>query len=382
LGKAVSTTEFAVLPPKTPLAASYYRILRRLWRKGAITPIALFKELDLSRTLGDRLLDQMSQEGVAATDPDTGLLRLQESYGTILGLHMGTQTVSGALVNFAGELLMTKEFPFPEQGTPLVKAILGAVAHMEPFIRPPAAPPLRGVAISLPGVVDPNRLILLESNPLQLHEPVFLKEALSRPLGRPITIENDANCCCWGEAVLHRQQALGNFLYILAEQRPYSVGNNKGISTSLAVGFGLYLNGSVYHGSGFSAGEFQSILKEDSTQRNQFSVTDEEMIFSSEDTNLEEKIARELSRHAALLVNTLNLDRVYISWPKPMRVGRIVSMLREAIQQNWSYDHQVKCSVELPTMGLMAPAFGAAGLHLESLYQSADGPAPYFPGKS
>lgn len=341
----------------------------------------LYKELDFSRTLGTRLLEQMAQEGIAAADPDSGELRILETYGTVLGLHMGTKTVSAALVSFTGDLLMTKDFPYPDREAPLPQAILGSVALMEPFIRPPAAPPLRGVAISLPGIVDPYRLVLLESMPLRLFEPLSLKDALGRALGRPLTVENDANCCCWGEAVLHRKQKLGNFLYILAEQRPHSVGDLKPVQ-NYAVGFGLYLNGSVYHGTRFSAGEFQSIFKEDRRTRSQFSITDEQMGRSWDDPKVEETIARELSRHAALLVNTLNLDRVYVSWPRPERVSRIVEILRDEIQRNWAYNHPVDCSVELPTMGLLAPAYGAAGLHLESLFQTADGPAPYFPGKN
>jgi len=144
----------------------------------------------------------------------------------------------------------------------------------------------------------------------------------------------------------------------------------------------LYLNGSVYHGTRYSAGEFQSILKEGPIRRNQFSVTDEEMDRSLTDPVIEERIARELSRNAALLVNTLNLDRVYVSWPRQEMVPRVVEVLRDEIQRNWSYDHAVDCSVELPTMGRLAPAYGAAGLHLESLFQTSDGPAPYFPGKN
>jgi hypothetical protein len=196
-----------MLPPKTPLANAYYRMLSRLWKRGPATAQALFKELDFSRTLGTRLVEQMTQEGIAGTDPDTGTLRILESYGTVLGLHMGTKTVSAALVSFTGELLLTKDFPYPDRDAPLPQAILGSVALMEPFIRPPAAPPLRGVAVSLPGIVDPYRLVLVESIPLKLFEPLSLKDALGRTLGRPITAENDANCCCWGEAVLHRRHS-------------------------------------------------------------------------------------------------------------------------------------------------------------------------------
>jgi len=370
-----------VLPPKTPLAQAYYRLLNRLWHRGPAGLRSLFQELNFSQALGSKLVAQMTDEGVAGLD-GSGHLGLRHDYGTVLGLHMGTQTIQAALVSFTGELLLSQEFGYPPPGTPLVQAILGAVATMEPLIRPPMAPALRGVAVSLPGIVDPYRLVLVESNPLQLSNPVALKEALGRPLGRPITVENDANCCCWGEAVYHRRQSLGNFLYILAEQRPYEVGDARTPCHNFAVGFGLYLNGSVYHGNRFSAGEFQSIFKDGQAQRNQFSLSDQEMALSGQDPAVEERVARELSRHAAFLVNTLNLDRVYVSWPHAERVADVVEILRQEIQRNWSYHHQVVCSVELPTMGYLAPAYGAASLHLESVYQMADGPAPYFPGKN
>ncbi len=371
-----------MLPPKTRLANAYYRLLHRLWRGGPSPARTVFQELDLTRTLGSRIVDQMATEGVAGPDSETGDLKIFENYGSVLGLHMGTSTVNAVLVSFAGELLLTKDFAYPDAGTPLVQAIQGAVTQMEPFLRSPGMPPLRGVAVSLPGVVDPYRLVLLKSKPLRIFEPVPLKEALGRPLGRPLTVENDANCCCWGEAVLRRRQKLGNFLSILAEQRPISVGNREPEGLNLGVGFGLYLNGSVYHGGRFSAGEFKSVFKLDAREVNQFSLPDSLIARSYEDPDVGEAIARELSRNASLLVNILDLDRVFVSWPRADQAQRIVEILREEIQRNESYDHPVDCPVELPSMGFLAPAFGAAGLHLESLYQTADGPAPYFPGKN
>jgi hypothetical protein len=253
---------------------------------------------------------------------------------------------------------------------------------MEHRLRSPDMPPLRGVAVSLPGIVDPYRLVLLRSKPLGIEQPLDLKETLGRALGRPLTAENDANCCCWGEAAVQRHRKLGNFLFLLAERRPYSAGDPLPILPAFSVGSGLYLNGSVYHGTRFSAGEFQSIFKEGPGQRNQFSVTDEQMTAALVDAALEEQIARELSRNAALLVNSLNLNRVFVSWPRQEMQQKVVEILRHEIQHNWSYEYPVDCEVELPVMGRLAPAYGAAGLHLESLYQTPDGPAPYFPGKN
>lgn len=369
-----------MLPPKTPLADSTYRILHRLWRRGPCPVPVLVKDLGLSRAVADRILGQLDQEGIAAPDPATGLLKLQETYGAVLGLHMGTATISAAVVGFSGELLLTKDFPYPEEGTPLEAAILGAVARTEPFLRTAAIPPLRGLAVSLPAVVDPYRMVLVESKPLKIPGPLALHEVLTRPLGRPVTIENDANCCAWGEAVLHRREDLGNFLFLLVELRPQTVGHPKAGGFHFAAGMGLYLKGAVYHGSRYSAGEFQSVFHETGST-NQFSLSDGEMVRAPDDPVLEERVLREFSRHAAFLVNVLNLDRVFLSWPRPEGADRAVEILRQEIRLNWAYDGPVDCIVDLPSMGALAPAFGAAGLHLEGLYQPADGPAPFFQGR-
>ena len=371
-----------MLPPKTALATPYYRLLQRLWHRGPALPKPLFHELGLSQTVGLRVLDQMAGEGVVLPDPHSGELRIADDYGCVLGLHIGTQTVNAAVVNFNGELMLTKDFSYPDPGTPLATAIQGAVAQTEPLLRTGAVPPLRGVAVSLPGVVDPYRLVLLKSRPLQIFEPLPLKDTLGRALGRPLTVENDANCCCWGEAVMHRRERLGNFVFILAEHRPISVENRGPGGTNLGVGFGLYLDGAVYYGSRFSAGEFKSVFKQDARVMNQFSLADELVAGSSTDPAVSEAIARELSRNASLLVNLLDLDRVYLSWPRVDQAPRILEIMHEAIQRNGSYENPVDCPVELPSLGFLAPAYGAAGLHLESLYQTADGPAPYFPGKN
>lgn len=369
-----------MLPPKTPLATPYYRLLSRLWHQGPAPMIALLRELDLSRTVGQRITAQMAEEGVAALE-DTGNWAIQASYGTVLGLHLGTGTISTALVNYAGELVQTKDFDYPDGTPPLDQVILGTVARMEPFLRPPMSPPLRGIAVSLPGIVDPYRLVLLESNPLRIRSPWPLKDLLGRPLGRPISVENDANCCCWGEAVLQRRRTLGDFLFLLVEKRPHTVGGPAANLPNYAAGLGLYLGGAVHHGARFSAGEFQSILKNRTDSRSQFSLSDQDMLRAFVDPDLEEALARELGRHTAFLVNTLDLDRVFLSWPRQENADRVAALFAEEIRRNRSYDRPV-CPVELPSMGYLAPAYGAAALHLESLFQTADGPAPYYPGKS
>lgn len=361
-----------MLPPKTSLAAPYYRLLHRLWTRGPAAVPAVFGELGLARTVGSKLVAQMAEEGVVDAGTEVAL---RPDYGSVVGLHLGTGGIDAAVTNFVGEVLVTQTLGYP--AGPLPQAVHHALAALEPRLRPPGVPPVRGLALSLPGVVDPHRLVLVHSTPLGITGPVDLRETLARPWGRPVSADNDANCCCWGEAALRRGGPRGNFLCLLAELRPYGRGEDQTPYQNFAVGLGLYLNGAVYHGDRFSAGEFQSLFKTNPHQRNQFSISDEAMARASFDAGVEETVASELARHAAFLVNTLDLDAVYVSWPNPRRADAVLDLVREEIRCNGSYRRDHEVTVSPPSRGYGAPAFGAAALHLESLFQPIDGPAPY-----
>jgi hypothetical protein len=127
------------------------------------------------------------------------------------------------------------------------------------------------------------------------------------------------------------------------------------------------LNGKVHYGDGCSAGEFQSILWNEANH-GQFSLSDEDSRRIATDPGILSRVIDELSAHIAFLVNTLNLTSVVIGGEIAKYREQIVPSLQNAIQQNWSYQNRVDCSIEFATMGDLAVAYGAAGMFLERFF--------------
>jgi glucokinase len=97
-----------------------------------------------------------------------------------------------------------------------------------------------GVGVGCAGLIDlPNGVVITSPN-----LPGWINFPLGRRLGKmlevPVFIENDVNCICYGEYWLGAGRALGDFI---------------GIAPGTGVGGCLMVNGKVWQGQGYSAGE-------------------------------------------------------------------------------------------------------------------------------
>jgi predicted NBD/HSP70 family sugar kinase len=109
-----------------------------------------------------------------------------------------------------------------------------------------------GVALGLPGRINPDLGRVISSKPLALFE-TNLTEILVENLGLPVLIENDANCFAWGE-IMGRREFDGNLVCLLLQfHSPESQQ-----TWDQEIGIGIVHHGSVYHGSGFAAGELMN----------------------------------------------------------------------------------------------------------------------------
>lgn len=97
-----------------------------------------------------------------------------------------------------------------------------------------------GLAIGIPGPLDPVRGVVYASPNLPGWEDFAAAEAIAAAVGCPVAIQNDANLAGYAEWVAGAGRGTGNFVFITA---------------STGVGGALILNGTLHAGAAGTAGE-------------------------------------------------------------------------------------------------------------------------------
>jgi len=362
------------MQPKIVNEVNTTRLLQQIWLSGGTTRVSLAQEIGLVKSTVSRIVSMLLDQGIiretSEPQPKSGVgrkpvrLEINDEYGMIIGLEIQPDFYHAVAVDFSGKILQSWSGPLSMSGKSLADAYLEIMKNLEPWIKTRSTP-LIGVGVAVPGIVDQHEGVILQSNPLNIFEREhFIRDVKDRsPV--PVILENDANCCCWGELVSRKTSRHNNFLFVLGEFRTGETEND--LYWGIAIGLGLVLNGSVYHGASYSAGEFQSILWEPGNE-GQLSTSNEEARRIKEDASIMTSALRELCSHIAFLVNTLNLTGVVFGGEISEHRAALKPMLTAEIQKNWSYPNQVECSVEFSALEKLTVAYGAAGMFLESIF--------------
>jgi predicted NBD/HSP70 family sugar kinase len=354
------------------------RVLQLLWYSGGISRADMARELGLGKSTITNIVSALEKRDLVRlvesgqSGPNGGrrpdLLAINRRYGCILGLEIQTEFFKAVATDLQGEVVFSHSQTMSFGG----KGIEAIFAEVYRTLKPrllKVGLPLIGVGLGIAGVVDSGSGVILQSNPMGILERTRFYDEIAGLLDVPVMIENDANCCCWGELVFRKTDRHDSFAFVLGEFRK---GRTSGQDYwGVAVGLGLVLDGKVRHGEGFSAGEFKSVLWKEGNS-SQFSLSDMEARRVKEDPAVRSKIIRELCEHVAFLVNTLNLSCVVFGGEMATYEDEIVATLREEIARNWSYEDEVSCDIEFAALGEMAVAYGAAGMFLERFFSIPD----------
>lgn len=154
--------------------------------------------------------------------------------GNLIGVDVGGSFVKAGIVSPAGEVLFQAE-PLPTvDGRSVVETVRGRVAEL--LARQPAP---RGIGVSSCGIVDSVRGVVVESVSVPGYAGVNWLEQLGG-FGIPVRVENDARAAAWAEFQLRDDREVRDWIHLP-------------IGTS--IGGGLVLDGQLWRGQGFSAGE-------------------------------------------------------------------------------------------------------------------------------
>ncbi len=124
----------------------------------------------------------------------------------------------------------------------VIEEVVGAIARV-------FDPDVVGIGVGVPSVVDVEKGIVYDVQNIPSWKEIPLKEILEKRFGRPVYINNDANCFAVGEKHFGRGRRFRHLV---------------GLIVGTGLGAGIILNNRLYSGPNCGAGEFGMIPYKDS----------------------------------------------------------------------------------------------------------------------
>ena len=241
------------------------RIVRTIWQNPRISRVGIAERLGLDKSTVTNQVGRLIEIGIIEeiAEGNAGSrggrrpihLAMNRSFGRVLGIEIQVGTYVALVVDLAGEILAETRGLVPMDEGNRSKMML-AIIHECSAKLCPEQERLLGVGVGIGGLVDLKKGRIRYSVPLGIKEAIDFGKTVAAKLAVPCFVENDANCCAWGELAFNKDEALRDFLFALVEFRrdPKSIG----LSGGMGVGFGVALGGKVYSGAHGDAGEFRS----------------------------------------------------------------------------------------------------------------------------
>ncbi|RKX86788.1 MAG: ROK family transcriptional regulator [Spirochaetes bacterium] len=354
------------------------RILREIWLARSISRVEIARKLKLNKSTVTHIVNELIDNGVVfqaeegSPSPKGGrkpvFLNLNEKFGYVIGVELRPEAYTVVAVDLNGRIIFSKSEAMTinsQNFTDSFFEIMSRISDAKERI----SIPLLGIGVGVSGIVNPVKGIINNSIPMCISGGYDFNSEIASKFDIPVFIENDANCCSWGELVFHRTSNLKNFIFVLVEFRDISEKQETHEITS--VGLGIVINGKVHYGEDFLAGEFRSILRSKSS-RGQFSLSDDEINKLKTDKDILMKFFQELCRNLALLVNTFNLNQIFLGGDIERYRPEITEYLGNELRENWAYSYDMKREILFSSLGDKAVAFGAAGIVLNRLFVDFD----------
>lgn len=348
------------------------RIFRTIWRTQHISRVNLAETLSLDKStvtkqvaaLIDHGLIIEKEEGEASSRGGRRpiFLAVNNAYGRFIGIELQLGFYEAVAVDLAGNILSTMRGDTHITSENFARTTSEIVEKIRETASEDSL--LLGVGVGTAGLVDSKRGRIKFSVPLGIEKSLDFAKAMSGMLDVPAFVENDANCCAWGELAFNRKEDLKDFLFALVEYRKDATSLTK--YGGIGVGFGVVLGGRVHTGAHGYSGEFRSAFCEGPGEL-QFSLDREQLMRLRDDRELLNRTVDELARNMAMLINTMDFQHVYIGGDIEGLDVDLPAVLRHRLEENWMYPSPKDVEIRYSSLGDRAVAFGAAGMVFERL---------------
>lgn len=224
-------------------------VLEALAHGGPTTRAELSRRTGLSRSAMTECVANLLRDGLVVEEPPDPAgrgrparrLRPAQPTGVVLGIDLGHAHVTAAVAGADGTVLADRSAELDVDHSPQAALDLAArLARGALRASGNTMSHLGGVAAGIPGPLDIRTQVVRAPTILADWIDIDPAAELTRRIGRPVSVANDADMGALGERTYGAARSLEDFLYIKA---------------SHGVGAGIVLGGRIYRGATGIAGE-------------------------------------------------------------------------------------------------------------------------------
>jgi N-acetylglucosamine repressor len=231
-------------------------VLRTIYERLEISRADVARETRLTRTtVSDVVADLMAQGMVEEVGygPSAGgkppiLLSVIPDSRHLIGIDLASDEFRGAVINLRGQIRQQIAVPLHDRDG---EAALALVYEIVEGLCNATDSPLLGVGIGSPGLMDASNGIVRRSVNLDWHD-LPLRDLLEERFDLPVYVANDSQVAALGEYTFGNRSGVENLVVI-------KVGHG--------VGAGIVLNGRLFHGETFGAGEIGHVTVVENGER-------------------------------------------------------------------------------------------------------------------
>lgn len=211
-----------LIRPKTMQRHNAYVVLELLKRHGPISRADMARALGLSKSAISNIMMLLERYGLVRSSgighPHTGrkseLLEFDPTGRLFLGVDLSWKKKVIAAVDLSGRIVASREASFRTSNpallvTRIAESVESLITRAQ--LRREA---IEGVGVMVPGLVDPNAGTILYSRSVAWNEGESLATLLTKRLGIPSTLENDANALALGEGWVGRGREFSSLAYL------------------------------------------------------------------------------------------------------------------------------------------------------------------------
>jgi glucokinase-like ROK family protein len=219
-------------------------ILKTIYDQRQISRADLARSTHLTRPTVSSVVSELIGDGLVAEigyGPSEGgkppiLLSIVDDSRHLIGIDLANSEFRGAVVDLRGKVIQRRSLPVGDRDG---EAALELVFQLADELTAIAARPILGIGIGTPGLMDPESGLVRQAVNLEWRD-LPLRNLLAERYNLPVYIANDSQVAALGEYVFGRVADIPNLIVV-------KVGRG--------VGAGIVLNGKLYYGDGFGAGE-------------------------------------------------------------------------------------------------------------------------------